>query len=106
MLRIRATSDHDKEAHRSSVSGEIWNNMIVYEMGSSPTTISTTPKTSPMHNFKHGCKNDMATNVPTPFTLQKFLGDQVSSDNLKPSYIKLGLQQTPTWDLILILILF
>jgi hypothetical protein len=44
-------------------------------------------------------KNDTPTNVPTPFffsTGVSLPGDQVSSDNLKPSYTKLGLRRTPT----------
>jgi hypothetical protein len=42
-----------------------WTNIIAYKMGSSHVGVYTMAKTPPMKNFKHGWKNDMATNMAT-----------------------------------------
>ena len=85
----KANLDYSEEVHQSRFFGE-WSDIIDYEMGSSLAKVYTTSKTSPIENFEHEWKYDMATNMATLFArgvlrMSSFLG------NLKPLDKKLDI---------------
>jgi hypothetical protein len=91
---LRAALHYDGEGYQSKILGEFWN--MIGQEWDCPVQVYSTVKNSPMENFAHRWKNDMATNMATLFwrgILQKssFLG------NLKALNKKLGLWRTLSW---------
>jgi hypothetical protein len=72
---------------------EQYNEMIGYEMGSSLVEVYTLVKTSPVDNFKHELRNDMATLFCSRSYLEvKFLGQSqtLGHETWPPKNSKLG----------------
>jgi hypothetical protein len=74
-------------------------------MCSSPPEVSTTAKTSPIKNFKHGWQNNTVANMET-FYAREVVWRSNFLDNLNVSYKDIGLWRTPTLRFIIIIIIW
>ena len=98
-MTLRVSLDYSEEVQPSRIFRE-WNNMIGYEMYSSPAGSYTTAKTSPVDNFKHGWNNDIAVNMNIIFARGVHWRSSVLG-NLEPSNKKPDLWRTTTHGILI-----